>query len=196
MTLTPEELYNKYQHYAERTLCEVFPDPHNLAKKKGIEYEDLVQYAKLGLWIGCLTYNPKKSKFNTHAINSIKWNLFKSLNKENGLIKLEEKRKYSESELYDVVSMDQQIFDDNEEKTLHELIASKDDTYKTGLGNVLINECLNRLTGFQKEILKLRLEEYTFEQIGSMYNMTKEAIRQHMKKMKVKFINLREVELV
>src|SRR5699024_5859000 len=69
------ELYDKHTHLIERTLYALLGQPHSVAHSKSMEYEDLLQYARMGLWEACISYDSSKSQFETYTINHIRWSV-------------------------------------------------------------------------------------------------------------------------
>lgn len=194
--MTPDELYEQYEHLANETMYRMFKNNiRSVCKRHSIDKEDLFQYAKTGLWKGCLSFDTsRKVKFTTHAINNIKWHVLERLGRETSLIKLEHNKKYTSKDLYKIVSLDFPLEYDIE--TFHSIVASDYNINEHTEGNLYIDNVLNRLEGFEKEVLKCKLRGKTFEQIGNMNNMTGENVRRYMRRIRMKFKYFREVGLV
>jgi RNA polymerase sigma factor (sigma-70 family) len=80
--LTSQELYEKNELLAYKVV-------HKMKIEiTGFGLEDLFQTAKLGLWKACTTYDPKRSKFSTWAVNCIRNELlmaYRSASKHKGV---------------------------------------------------------------------------------------------------------------
>src|SRR5699024_3160653 len=80
--------------------------PHKVALSKSLEYDDLLQYAHIGLWKACTTYKNNKSNFETHAINNIRWSVMDGLNRETELIKYDANNMPEDEDRYKLIGYD------------------------------------------------------------------------------------------
>lgn len=172
--MNPMDLYLKYEHISKETLYKVYKNPRLTAKQYRIDYEDLLQYAKTGLWIAATTYNPEKSKFITHAINHIKWHVNTKLIRECNVFKVNPNSSEWKDNMYKVVSMDAQLdtISDEEYKEYHDIVASDSDVVNDVESNIASEHILNALDDKQIEILKLRDKGMSYREIGELWNMT------------------------
>jgi RNA polymerase sigma factor (sigma-70 family) len=178
---SPEELYNQYQHIAKETLFRMFPDIKGICRKHRIEFDDLLQYARTGLWKGCLSYQPNKSKFITHAINNIRWHVVERLRRETSMIKYNCNQDYDTSEIYGIVSMDVEINDsDNNHYTYHDVVADETiGTLENAIGDIEGDYILSRLTDKQRKVVELKIKGLNSNEIGRLLNMTGANARAH-----------------
>lgn len=182
-----EELFEKYQHLAPATLYKVFYNPKSIAYKKGLDEEDLLQYCYIGLWKACREYNPSKNvKFNTFAINNIRWNLMSSLKQEGSFDKAyKQTRKLSDEEnTAKFLYLDSDVGEGEDVNTFHDVCASDANVEKEVEENFLLKGVSEHLTHRQKQALEMRLENYTLEEIGEKFNISREAIRLDLVKAK------------
>lgn len=196
--MTPEELYFKNEHLVPITLNKTFPNPKNYAKAKRIELDDLLQYGKTGLWMAATTWDKSKTKFETYAINRIKWYLLEVSKRELNIMKLEANKKYTDNEYYGIVSMDAKISGESESNTLHDILHN--DSYKNDFKEVeekiYIDQCLKWYKGFDKEVFKRRIDGLTLTEIANIYGTSKKNVSGFVRKNRMKYINLRKVGIL
>jgi RNA polymerase sigma factor (sigma-70 family) len=198
--MSPEELFNKYEHYAKTTLHKVFHNPNAVAKNKHLSYDDLLQYARLGLWQACNSYTSDKQhlKFTSFAIRNIRWVLYRQLSKE-GLKNLYYKSKDStDDNIVSLVSMsDSPTFNDSKDaKTYYETVSYDninqfEDNFVESeiIANCGANEMLECLTESEKEMVLMKANEYlSYKEIGERLGVTKQAIGVKFKKIQNKIL--------
>lgn len=178
-THSPEQLFSDHQHLATATLYRTLGQPHAVAKSKSIEYEDLLQVAYIGLWKACQTYNFNKGKFQTYAINHIKWTLIPALSHDFNHFKYPTSYNANNipEEEYQLASIDADI-GVGESRTLHESIAAEDDNSIESevLHRTELEEVMKTLTERQQKIVELKLLDWTEAEIGKQLGVSKQAI--------------------
>jgi RNA polymerase sigma factor (sigma-70 family) len=190
MNPTAEELYEKYEYIATKTLYHMFNSPRNLAKKHNIELEDLVQYAKTAVFIAAKKYNPEKNcKFSSYAISYVHWHVQERLSRECCIFKINP-NKHDWNNMYSVVSIDDK---GDETHSFHDLIPSETDVEENVMGNMGEELILNRLNDKQKEIIRLKEKGMSFRDIGKCMNCTGENVRYHYGIIQKKLENYSEV---
>jgi RNA polymerase sigma factor (sigma-70 family) len=171
----------------------MFPDPKGICRINRIEFDDLLQYARTGLWKGCLSYKSEKgTKFITHAISNVKYHVIERLNRETSMIRYSCNRDYDSSEIYGIVSMDGELNDsDNNHYTYHDVISDSCTSVESDVIGEITGESLwDKLNSQQKEIIKLLEQGMSYKQIGDMWNMTGENVKFKIKNARKKIENL------
>src|SRR5690625_3410184 len=184
-------LFESNKHLAKNTIHRMFRQPYNLAKSKSIEYEDLIQYAYEGLWKACLTYSNKHSKFETYAINNIRWAVQNGLNRETNLIKYNPNNMPKEEDRYILTSYNSPINsrEDGESMELseaipcenkrpHDLILEKDE----------VCQLTKNLNEREKRIVELKTEVLTDKQIAKKFGVTFQAINRSIHNIRRKIL--------
>lgn len=174
---TPRKLFDEYKHLAPTTLKKTLYNPHELAKKYTIEYDDLLQYAYTGLWTACVNYNNTKSSFQTFAINNIRWSVLSGLNRECSLIKYDVNNPPSDEDTYQVISIDATIEqEDGNEIDRHETIPDDENIEEKAINKLISDELLQTLTDREKKIIHMKFLDMTETEIADQLNVTKQAI--------------------
>ena len=177
-SLSPKELFDNNRKLSKLTLQRLLKSPMQLAKSKSIEYKDLIQYADTGLWIAAQTYNGS-TKFTTHAINHIRWNVLDGINIDCDQFSYNRSPIEKENK-YGVVSLELEIGEegDHDSLTLHDIIAFEDSEkpYEDTIHKELATKFLNGLTNRQKDILIMREDGFTFVEIAEKYNLHKQSV--------------------
>jgi RNA polymerase sigma factor (sigma-70 family) len=191
-----DKLYHEHEHLAEETVYKVFPKPKLTAHRKGLDLEDLIQYAKTGLWIACTSYDDTKgTKFVTHAINHMRWHLMDRVKRECNPMKLSAREKYVFSEMYKIDSLDKDIATYEGPTTLHDLLASDTDVEGSAVDGVVLADMLGvAVTEQERRILELRLQDVQYSEIGKMYGCTRGNIQAKVKKLRERILAYRERE--
>lgn len=192
--MNAEELYHSHEDIAEITVYRMFQSPKRVARQHGIELDDLFQYARTGLWKGCLSYCEDKGKFKTHAINNIRWHILERLRRETDMIKYDINKKFTTDEKYKVISIDKNLKDNEEYDTYHDIVGSDINVENDVMDNLNGLEILNKLDNVQKEIVYLmEVKEMQLKDIGKMWNMTGENVRRILNKSKRRLYSYAEV---
>ena len=175
--MTPEELYESHEYLIKKTLYKTYKFPRELCRKNQIEYEDLLQYARTGLWKAAITYDSTKGKFITYAINNIKWHVTERLQRECPVMKLNSDIKYDEEYMYGIVSMDEELELKDSAVSLHEVIPSDVNIEQTVIDNNVAKKALSRLNKRELNVLSMKSEGMANQKIGDFYGMTRENVR-------------------
>jgi RNA polymerase sigma factor (sigma-70 family) len=192
--MTPVELYEKHKNLAIQTVLRKYPDYKAIAKNIGIEPDDFFQYAREGLWKAALEFNPEKGnrKFKNFAIYNIRWNLEDWIKKENRVITFKgigrtgidcgyvrENLKFLS---FDAASSKDNDSDDN---TNHEKFGDDYNLEGEVFGKVLIDMINNQYPKRTVDMIKLRMQGYTYEKIGEEFGgLSRERVRQIFAKVK------------
>lgn len=177
ITTSPKKLFDDHKHLAKTTLYRTLGQPHKVAKSKAVEFDDLLQVAYIGLWKACKTYNPKRGKFRTHAINNMRWNIIDALNNSFNIIKYP--HNYGEKDRYKLTSIDAEIGHDEDSRNLHESIPDLDvdNEIENKVLYKINNELLlKHLDKTQQKIVQLKALGWTEEEIGRELGVTKQTI--------------------
>jgi RNA polymerase sigma factor (sigma-70 family) len=177
--LNPEELYFKYEYLAKATLYHMFPSPMSIAKKHRLEFDDLLQYAKTGIWLAVTKYNPEKNcKFSSYCISYVRWHVTERLNRECCIFKVNSNT-HDWNNMYEVISIDDKS---DESHSLHEIIASDNKVEENVLGRIGEELLLSKLTERQIHIIRMQEKGLSLRKIGKELGMTGENVRYHLKK--------------
>ena len=178
MNKTPEELYYEYEHYAKETLYQMYENPKNIAKSYRIELEDMLQFAKIGLFKACLNYDPLKAKFSTHAINSIKFAVKTSLNRETRIFKYNMNKAATERDKYELLSCDENIRSAEGDLTLHDLIGNGYNLEADAESREYARYIEENVEPEIFEMIKMKSKNISLSQIGKKFGLSGERIRQ------------------
>lgn len=185
-TKSTKKLFVDYQHLAPTTLYRMLGQPYNVAKSKGLDYDDLLQYAHEGLWQACVTYNEKYSNFETHSINRIRWAVKNGLNRESNTFKFDVNNMPSKEEMYNLVGYDSPLKNDEEGLTVSETISVGFDLENEATGNFTVNEVLNTLNNREKTIVLYKLDGHTDGYIANKFNTAPQSINRTLRNIKNK----------
>lgn len=180
------QLFHEHQHLAETTLYKTLGQPHNIARSKGIDFEDLLQVAYIGLWNACLDYDETKSNFQTYAINHINWSVKPALNNDFNYFKYPSNK--TPKEEYHLESFDAAIHDLEDTRTLHDKVADNesDSIESEAVLNLAIEEYSKYLSERQQEIVKLKAKGWMEVDIARHIGISKQAVDQNMKSIRKK----------
>lgn len=183
MSKSPEELYEKYSHLAKITLHKMYANPTGIAAQHRLEYDDLLQYANLGLWRSCLDYDPTKSKFTTHAIKYIRWGIANKLKRECQIIRYPVNKDYPHDKMFGVVSTEQKVGSGEEGHVFHDVIASQDNLDILTLTENridmrrLLKSIIPMANEREKVIIEGKLQGLSSEKIGFKLDLTGSRVR-------------------
>jgi RNA polymerase sigma factor (sigma-70 family) len=191
------ELYYENEYLVRNTLLKMYANARNFAHSNGLEFQDLEQFARIGLWKACATYTKEKetSKFRSFAIRNIRWFVLVSVRKyrTNDLVK--KNKGYIDGNKVYVLSMSQKPYADDEDETTFYDIVSSDNIYNFNIETVeskvqsddeYIN-ILNLLTDEEKELVNLKTNEYlSYAEIGQRYGCSKQWVGVKFKKIQSK----------
>jgi RNA polymerase sigma factor (sigma-70 family) len=188
--MNPEELYFKYEYLATKTLYHMFNNPRNIAKKHKLDFEDLLQYARTGVWLAVTKYNPEKNcKFSSYAISYVRWHVQERLTRECCIFKINA-NKHDWNNMYSVISMDDK---GDETHSFHEMIPSDIDVEENVMGDIGEEIILKQLTDKQKEIIRMKEKGMSYRDIGKCMNCTGENVRYFFKQAQKRLENYSEV---
>lgn len=187
-----EMLFKKHMKLARITLYKVFPKPRSTARRKGLDIEDMYQYAYTGLWKACISYDPEKgTSFRTHAINHIRWHLIEKAKREGNPFKFDANKDIDFDDLPRVNSMDKCVnLGSVEANCLHDLVGSSIVVEGDAVDDLFMQELFSfAKTEDEIQIIKLRMEkDLTYKEIGEQYygGQTGENMRARIRKLKDK----------
>lgn len=126
-----------------------------------VEDEDAQQEARIGLWKACERFNPNKGAFSTYAIRGIRNALHTYWRGEQTL-----------REHYPKVSIDAEVKDTlSGELTLGDTLPSKENIEED---YVDIEDLRSILTPQEMEVVRLRILEYSYAEIGQAIGVSKQ----------------------
>lgn len=198
------ESIEKWKYLIPITLKKMYGNPYTYAKSKRITYDDLFQFALTGLWEGIKTWREEnKGKERNWMIRNIKWrvrksvleeqknffyyktydNKYKDKNYEVPLLSMSQKLESERDiDFYDTVSCDN-IFHYQEDDMIETKILANEE-YSTVLS--LLNEK-------EKEVILMRLQGMSYQEIANKLNVTKQCIGLRMKKVQNKVERYRRI---
>lgn len=180
-----EELFEKYEKLVFSTVYERFGNP-SYRMSHGLDWEELLQFGRMGLLRACKTYKKNSDfVFATHAIRNIVW----SVNVESKRYSLGNVNK-SSNELLDRVSMDEPIGSQLNHETAHDVVES----YEEGFSEFEIKDLLqsigSNISTDVSEIVKMRMEGLTFDEIATTLDISRQAVEQRLKRNRDKIVEL------
>lgn len=197
--LTTEELFEKYQHLAVTSVHRTFKTPSAFAKSRGLEYDDLIQYAYLGLLKGIKTYCPIKHKnlnYKNFLIRNIRWAIFRNLYME-GVNYLRFKTKEAtDDNTVSVMSMSVNPYGDIGNKTYYDVISHDNiDSYSTRfpdpekatISKLTAERMYDKIAQKDKYLINERLKENTYQEIADKVGTSKQNIGMKMKTIQAKY---------
>lgn len=179
-----QELFDKHSYLIPVTINRQFRNSlfHEL---HGLTIDNLQQSGRLGLLKACKTYDSSKgTKFRTFAIKNIIWK-----------INLESRRESlgnngsEDFDLVDRTSLDRELPNgDDVSVTLHDVVES----HETGYKNVELEDTLKAMTfavpSEVVDIVRMRIDGYTYKEIGKTLEVTHQAVRQRLARYKTEII--------
>lgn len=195
--MSPEELYAEYEHLVKETLYKSYKIPYAIAKEHNIDFEDLSQYGRTGLWKACITYESAKSGFKTHAINNIKWHINERLKRECSIFKLHANKKYNKDEMLKVTFMESEVRLGSGEdvSTYHDILPSDSDTFEEAYNSMQSTNIFNLLDEKEKAIVLMKMKDASNREIGKQIGVTGVQISNYMKKIRAKVTEFQNREV-
>ena len=140
-------------------------------KQCKVSYDDLIQEGTFGLIEAQKRYNPEKGAFSTYAVFWIRKYVNMAITKQSNTIRVPCHKFYEIDHYYTNL----------EEDTMQDRFYTMHSVHN-GLLTDEIEALLNTLTAFEKQLMYLRYgfltgQLMTFEQIGGLYNVSRETIR-------------------
>jgi RNA polymerase sigma factor (sigma-70 family) len=201
--MNAEEIISQYEYLIPITLKRMYGNASSFAKSKDLEYEDLVQYARYGIYDAVNTFPEKQiGRLRNYIIRNIKWSVRRWVLKEqrtSSLYKFNHKKELDRQ--IPLISLNFKPFDDSE-MTLYDVIPTDNiNSFEVVLteNNYLSNETytnlLSVLTDKEKEIVLLKMGGLSYTEIGEKYGVRKQAIGNRFKKIQEKINNYMEVSV-
>lgn len=190
----PQKLFEQYHHLAPATLYKLLGQPHNVARSKSLEYDDLLQYAQLGLWQACLKHNKEESSFESYAINHIRWSVKDGLNRDSSTFKFNPNNVPDKEEQYNLVGIDTPPGDTD--TPLSELIESDFNTEGQVINDLSSKELLNLLNEREVEMIELKSQDHTNIEIAHYFNVSPQAVGRTIRNIHKKLEDYREEYLI
>lgn len=171
------ELYNEHEKYIDITINKRFSSSSFLSAH-GLTKDDLKQYGRIGLFNACTTYDKSKgTSFRNYAIENIAYSILNE-SKNDSLGNIHKRT----NELIDKTSMDKIYKDElGGEYSLHDIVESEELGYEqTEIDEFL--DCVSTVISKEvEEIIKMRMEGYTFQEIGDKFGVSRQAIQKKLK---------------
>lgn len=169
-----EELYLKYEHLVPATLNKRFTNHHQFAKIHGLDVEDLLQIGRMGLLLAAQNYDASKgSQFQTYAINHICYSITDKAREYS--LHSKNRKTY---EIVSSVSIETPVANGEEDCSLHETLESISEDYNDADMRVAMEGLEDVLPERVMEIVRLRMADYTFKEIGKEFGISVQRVRQ------------------
>lgn len=191
VNLTPEQIYEQFEYLTHTTVHRMLKNPNKIAKSKSLEADDIFQYARLGLWQGCQTYHTAKhnSGLRSFLIRNIRWVIHQRIRDE-GVEHLRWKTKEANDQnKVNLLSLDAAPNADTE-MNFHELVGNDYILEGEVVGKVLTEMIEKKYPDRTVNIVKKRAEGYTLKEIGDEIGLTRERVRQILKKVRTDLVGV------
>lgn len=171
---------------------------------RGLPLSDLISEGNIGLLVAIDKFEPETGNhFISYAIWWIRQSILKALNEKSRMVRLPA-NKIKDADIYaiDVTSLDTPINDD-EDSSLGDVIQSSEDTPEDTVMEQSLTEAIDKaLSSFddkERDIIIKRFglhdtEPMSLQEIGTLYGVTKERIRQIEKKVLTSMRQINEVQ--
>lgn len=177
-------LYDKYYKYVTITVKNNFTSPKFMDNHL-LSLDDIYQFARIGLYKGCQTFDESKGKVTSYLINMIKWEVIRCC-------KLYSLRNVDKETLdtYGIVSLDRVLSDDddlNEETLYHYICDNRDyfeDTRDKEFMESLSFKLSEKASPRVAEIISYVTEGYNHTEIANMLGITRQAVGANIKRYK------------
>lgn len=174
-------LYNKHTKIIDRTIERNFNSPSFLISH-GITQEEMYQAGRIGLYRACCDYDPsKKIKFQTYAINIVKWTIMTEAKRES----LGRKGKWT-TDLLERTSFDTDLKEDRYEdvETLHDVVGEDDYGYIeieendsfNYLSESVLDDIKNNISEHMCKTIQLKMQGMTNQQVADTLGVTHQAV--------------------
>lgn len=178
MNLSKEQqkLFDEHEIYVYSTIKRRFNNPE-FHETHGLSPDEIKQFGLLGLVKACKTYDESKNTaFRSFAISNIIWSI-NTLSRQNSLNVVD----YQSFDLLDKTSLDRELpINDSVAETLYDVIESEEEGYEEVEYNDILSTVLKALPKHVADVVQLRAEGYTYEEIGEKFGVTQQAIRQRL----------------
>lgn len=179
---TPHKLFNEHKHLATATLYKMLGQPHNVARSKSLEYDDLLQYSRLGLWQACLKYDKQNSSFQSFAINHMRWSIQNGLNRNSNIFKINPNNTPDEKDVFKIIDMDSSPHGDSgSDMLLSEMISSDEDIEKKTLDKFIALDLLSDLSKREKEIILLKSKDNNDAEVAKLLGLSRQYVNRRVK---------------
>ncbi len=181
-----ELLYKKYEPIIKNIAVKIYP----FCKNKGVELSDLIQEGMIGLVKATQNFNDRKeASFYTYAVRCIETSMIDLKNTSNRL-----KHKV----LNDSLPIEIEV--EEGELNIENILKTNDDSPENLLVNkerekYLKKEMEKMLTSFEKEVFKLKYDNYDYKEISKKLNKTPKQIYNALQRIKEKLNNIMEKEI-
>jgi RNA polymerase sigma factor (sigma-70 family) len=198
--LTEEQLYEKYEYLVVTTIHKKFKSPNKLAQSKGLDYDDLLQFGRMGLLKGIRTFDPNryKMKFKNFLINNIRWSIMLGLRDQSVTHRYYKGKPATDDNIVTMISMSTNpYFKLEDDDSFYDIIAQDNifqfgsmfpDPETTVISNYKVSKMFDKLTEKEQQIIHMRLnEDLTYQEIANRLGYTKQGIGMIFKKMHQKY---------
>lgn len=192
----PEELFNKHEYWARITIHRMFPEPNTYAMSKGLQIDDLYQFARIGLWNGCKSFDETKGNgtFRGHAIRNIKWYVLRAIQIQNSKFQYYKSRPNDDENRVNVLSINAKLNWVDSDELTYEDVLSSDNIYNFESTNPEAElfssfgeqEILRVLKPKDKELVQMRVDGLTYQEIANYYCTSRQNIQAKLKRIQRK----------
>lgn len=167
-----------------------------ICNKRNMDLEDLIQVGRIALLKAIKSFNPsKQTKFSTYAVPYIKSYILKELNKS-FLIKfpynMDYKEKIENSKIIHIHAKPKDC--DDEETTIENIIPSEYNLENSIVESFYVKHFFEKLTDKEKQVVKLRMKNFSFKEIGEKLNIPKKSAEKAFYTAKIKWKKELEAE--
>jgi RNA polymerase sigma factor (sigma-70 family) len=197
-----ELLFDEYHHLVKVTLNKMFHNPRSLAESKGLTYDDLLQYGRLGLLDACRSWEKKQlGSFRNFAIRNIKWSIGKYIPREqlNHSYYRYYQKDDDKNKRITLLSMNHQPFGSDDETNLYDVISSDNiNHFNESIESQVVselenNELFNILKPHEKEMVQMKLKGMIEKEIATYYGVSRQCINMKFKQIQKKINKYRGV---
>lgn len=176
MNTSPLDTFNKHQYVIKLGVDNFFgstPKAERIARKYGMELEDLYQSAATVVWELALKHNGTESNFYKYAQSSIRYKML-NVTKENiSVIKFPRKDAQELHKNTTINWIEQEI---DEGITLLDVLSSPTNTERYVINKISLEERLNKLKPDQRKVIKLLLKGMTEKEIVKELGITRQYV--------------------
>lgn len=197
--LTPEQIYEKYHYLVDVTIQRMFANPDNYAKSRGLEYDDLIQFGRIGLWTGCESYCSVKFanvKLQNFLIRNIRWKVYRHLYMESVNYLRHKTKEVTDDNKVTVLSMSNNPYSNLEDETFYDIVSQDNiDSFEqrfpspetVTISNLTAIKMFEKLDKKEQNLVELRLTGLTYQDIAERLGVSKQYISSKFKDMANKY---------